>query len=232
MSIRAILTDIEGTTSDIAFVHDVLFPYAARELPEFIRNHATEPDVAEALEDVRGVMGTPDADLELVITQLLEWIARDEKITPLKTLQGRVWRYGYENGDFTGHVYADAAEAMRLWHQAGIALYVYSSGSTAAQQLLFGYSDHGDLSGLFSGHFDTKVGGKREPASYKVIRATVGEPAEAILFLSDVVAELDAAAEAGMATCLLARDGAPEVTNGHDWAHDFASIPQLRGAFS
>lgn len=229
MNIGAVVTDIEGTTTDIAFVHDVLFPYSARALPAFVRAHAAEPAVAETLEDARGVMGAPDADLELVITQLLEWIARDQKITPLKALQGMIWRAGYENGDFTGHVYPDAAAALRAWGERGIHLYVYSSGSVAAQKLLFGYSDAGDLTPLFDGYFDTRVGGKKETASYRAILESIGLPAAETLFLSDVTAELDAAAAAGLHTCLLARDTAGKVTNRHPIAQNFAEIPQLRG---
>lgn len=228
MSIRVIVTDIEGTTSDIGFVHDTLFPYAVRALPEFLRAHATEPDVADAIDDTRGIMGAPDADLELVITQLLEWIARDEKVTPLKTLQGMVWRAGYEKGDFTGHVYPDAVDALRAWHDRGLRLYVYSSGSVAAQKLLFGYSDAGDLTELFDGYFDTGVGGKKEAASYRQILQSIDAPAENTLFLSDVVSELDAAAAAGMHTCLLVRDAGLEVKSRHPIARDFNDIPQLR----
>lgn len=231
MNIQAVVTDIEGTTSDIAFVHELLFPYAARALPEFVRSHAAQPEVAAALEDARGVMGAPDADLELVIAQLLEWIAQDEKVTPLKDLQGQIWRDGYVNGDFTGHVYPDAADALRRWRARGLALYVYSSGSVAAQKLLFGYSDHGDMTPLFAGFFDTRVGNKRAPASYAAIAAHIAVPAPAILFLSDVAAELDAAAAAGMRTCLLARGGASQgVTDAHPVAQDFTAIAQLREA--
>lgn len=228
MSIRAVVTDIEGTTTDIAFVHDVLFPYSVRALPEFVRTHATEPAVTEILEDARGVMGAPDADLDLVITQLVEWIARDEKVTPLKALQGMIWRAGYENGDFTGHVYPDAASALRAWHDHGIGLYVYSSGSVAAQKLLFGHSDAGDLTPLFSGYFDTRVGGKKEAASYRAIVQSIGEPADNTLFLSDVVAELDAAEAAGLRTCLLVRDPGTDVKSRHPIARDFTGIPQLQ----
>lgn len=229
MSIRAVVTDIEGTTTDIAFVHEVLFPYSVRALPEFVRAHATEPAVEEALDDTRGVMGAPDADLELVIMQLLEWIARDQKVTPLKALQGMVWRAGYENGDFTGHVYPDAVTALRAWRERGIDLYVYSSGSVAAQKLLFGHSDAGDLTPLFSGYFDTRVGGKKEAASYRAILQSIGTPAEDTLFLSDVTAELDAAEAAGIRTCLLVREPGLEVKSRHPVARDFGGIPQFRG---
>jgi len=206
MSIRAIITDIEGTTSDIAFVHKVLFPYAAERLPAYVREHADDPQVRDILAEVRKHIGQPDASDEDVIEILLRWIETDQKVTPLKTLQGLIWREGYERGDFTGHVYDDAAQKLRDWHESGIALYVYSSGSEAAQRLLFGYSDAGDLTPLFSGHFDTRIGGKKEADSYVTIVEELAVPAREILFLSDVEAELEAAAAAGLSTCLLARD--------------------------
>jgi enolase-phosphatase E1 len=229
MSIRAVVTDIEGTTTDIAFVHDLLFPYSVRALPDFVRAHATEPAVAEALEDARGVLGAPDADLELVIMQLLEWIARDQKVTPLKALQGMVWRAGYESGDFTGHVYPDAAAALRAWRDRGIDLYLYSSGSVDAQKLLFGHSDAGDLTPLFRGYFDTRVGRKKAAASYRAIVQSIGVPAENALFLSDVVAELDAAEAAGMQTCLLVREAGLTVNSRHPVARDFTEVQPLFG---
>lgn len=225
---QAILTDIEGTISDPAFGRDVLLPYAARTLPDFVREHAGEADVADALEDARGVMGAPDADLELVITQLLEWIARDAGVTPLKTLQGLVWQQGYRAGELTGHVYADAAEALRLWHQADISLYTYSSASITGQHQLLAHSTQGDLTALFSGHFDTTTGSKREPISYRLIRAHTEAAAEQTLFLSDATLELDAASEVGFATCLMVRDGEAPIRGRHEWATDFTGIPQLR----
>lgn len=206
MTIKAIVTDIEGTTSAISFVHDILFPYAARELPGYLRSHAEDHEVAAQLGAVRTEAGEPGADLERIVEILLGWIDEDRKATPLKTLQGFVWRHGYESGDFTGHVYDDAVAGLRRWHDEGIPLYVYSSGSTGAQKLLFGYSDAGDLCPLFAGYFDTRVGHKQESASYARIAQRIGEPAEDILFLSDVAAELDAARGAGMQTWQLVRD--------------------------
>ena len=222
MSIRAILTDIEGTTSAVSFVFDVLFPFAVKHLPDFVRAHAGEPAVAAQLDAVRAESGEPDADVERVVAILLEWIAADRKATPLKALQGMVWEQGYRAGQLKGHVYADAVEALRQWHAAGYALYVYSSGSIQAQKLIFGCSEAGDLTPLFSGYFDTTSGGKREAESYARIAAAIGLPAGEILFLSDVVQELDAAREAGMATCGVAREGGELA--GHHTVASFAAI--------
>jgi len=223
MTTVAIVTDIEGTTTAISFVHDVLFPYASRELPAFVREHAEVPAIAALLDDVRREAAEPGADLDRVVEVLLGWIAADRKATALKSLQGHVWRRGYERGDFTGHVYADAADRLRRWSVSGIRLFVYSSGSVAAQQLLFRYSDAGDLRPLFSGWFDTRIGHKKEAASYRHIVDETGAPADHILFLSDVAAELDAAQEAGMRTCQLVRDD--EVVVGrHPVARSFDDV--------
>lgn len=203
--IRAILTDIEGTTSSISFVHEVLFPYAREHLAEFVRAHQQLPEVAAQLREVSREAGRT-LDTEQAIAQLLAWIAEDKKITPLKALQGMIWERGYKSGDFTGHVYADAARGLRHWQQSGLKLYVYSSGSVQAQQLLFGYSDEGDLTPLFSGYFDTRIGNKREAGSYRAIAAEMQLAAAEILFLSDIKEELDAAKEAGMQTRWLVRE--------------------------
>ncbi|THG81300.1 acireductone synthase [Pseudomonas sp. A-1] len=226
MPIKTILTDIEGTTSAVSFVFDVLFPFAVKHLPDFVRAQAEAPAVAAQLEAVRAESGEPDADVERVIAILLEWIAADRKATPLKALQGMVWEQGYRAGQLKGHVYPDAVEALRQWHAEGYALYVYSSGSIQAQRLIFGCSEAGDLTPLFSGYFDTTSGGKREAASYARIAAAIGQPAGEILFLSDVVQELDAAHEAGMATCGLARDGGDLA--GHPTVASFAAIEPAR----
>jgi enolase-phosphatase E1 len=223
MSVRAILTDIEGTTSAISFVHEVLFPYASRALPGFVRDYAADHEIADLLNDTRREAGETSADLDRVVRILLAWIAEDRKATPLKSLQGHIWRHGYENGDFTGHVYPDAAGGLRRWSAAGIDLYVYSSGSVAAQKLLFGYSDAGDLRPLFKGYFDTRVGHKRDAASYGAIAEEIGLPAGDILFLSDVAEELDAARETGMQTCQLVRDDRVDAGT-HAVAHSFDDV--------
>lgn len=207
MPIKAILTDIEGTTSAVSFVYDVLFPFAASRLPGFIREHQAAPKVAAQIEAVRAEAGEPSADLDRVIEILLGWMREDRKATPLKALQGQVWQKGYESGELKGHVYPDAVAALKQWHADGYRLYVYSSGSIQAQKLIFGCSEAGDLTGLFSGYFDTTSGGKRDAESYRTIASAINVAPEQVLFLSDVTAELDAAREAGMATCGLAREG-------------------------
>ena len=222
MPIKAILTDIEGTTSAVSFVFDVLFPYAAKHLPDFVREQAGRADVSEQLDAVRRDSAEPDADVERVIEILLGWIAEDRKATPLKALQGMVWEQGYRAGQLKGHVYPDAVEALRRWHQEGYDLFVYSSGSIQAQKLIFGCSEAGDLSGLFSGYFDTTSGPKREAQSYQRITQAIGVDAAEIVFLSDIVEELDAARAAGMATCGLAREGGE--LPGHLSVASFAEI--------
>jgi len=207
VSIKAILTDIEGTTSAVSFVFDVLFPYAAKHLPDFVRQNASRADVAEQLDAVRRDSNEPLADVERVVEILLSWIAEDRKATPLKALQGMVWAQGYQAGQLKGHVYPDAVEALQRWHAAGYQLFVYSSGSIQAQKLIFGCSEAGDLTPLFNGYFDTTSGPKREAQSYRHIQQAIGVDAGEILFLSDIVEELDAAQSAGLKTCGLAREG-------------------------
>jgi enolase-phosphatase E1 len=222
-TIKAIVTDIEGTTSSIDFVHKTLFPYASRQLPAYVRAHQYDAAVASQLQAVRQLIDKPEADVEQLIETLLQWIKDDNKATPLKALQGLVWAHGYESGAFTGHVYEDVEPKLKKWLAQGIELYVYSSGSVAAQKLLFGYSDAGDLTPLFKGYFDTRIGNKREPQAYASIVAQLNMPAQAILFLSDVVEELDAAAKAGMQTIQLVREHGM-TTGDHSVAHNFDEI--------
>lgn len=217
----AILTDIEGTTSSIAFVHEVLFPYSRARLADYVREHAA--DLTGVLDAVRAEAGGA-LDLAGCIAVLEEWHDADRKIAPLKTLQGLIWADGYAQGQLQGHVYPDAVAGLRRWQGAGIALYIYSSGSVAAQKLLFGHSVAGDLNTLFSGHFDTAVGAKQEAASYRAIAKAIGAAAERILFLSDVAGELAAAQAAGMAVMLLARDGMPMEPQPWPVATGFDSI--------
>jgi enolase-phosphatase E1 len=226
---RAVLTDIEGTTSSIGFVKDALFPYARRALPGFVREHARDPAVRgwldRAATDAGGL-----CDDDMTVEVLQGWIDADNKHPALKALQGMVWKAGYADGEFTAHVYPDAVAALARWKDAGHDLYVYSSGSVSAQQLLFGHSDAGDLRPLFSGWFDTAVGGKRELASYRAIAGELDLAPANLLFLSDVVEELDAARDAGMDTVLLdRRDDYPaarvgEACHGHRRVESFADI--------
>jgi enolase-phosphatase E1 len=203
--IRAIVTDIEGTTSSLSFVKDVLFPYARERVGDFVRARRGDPAVQAQLAEVRRLAGG-HLDEAAVIAQLERWIDEDKKITPLKTLQGMIWEDGYRRGDFTGHIYDDAVRALRAWHDRGVRLYVYSSGSVLAQKLLFAHTAYGDLTPLFAGYFDTILGGKREPDSYRRIAQHIELPPGDILFLSDVWEELDAAQAAGMQTTWVLRD--------------------------
>ncbi len=224
MTIQAILTDIEGTTTSLSFVKDVLFPYAYERMQSFVVENRTNPAVAKLIDDVRYEVNNPVLSLSGAIEQLKQWIRDDKKITPLKAIQGLMWQQGYANGDFTGHVYPDAVAGLQAWHAQGLQLYVYSSGSVQAQQLLFGYSDAGDLTPLFSGYFDTQVGHKREIGAYQHIAQAIGIAPEHILFLSDIREELDAAQQAGMQTCALVREN--QATEGlqHPWVENFAQI--------
>ena len=226
---RTILTDIEGTTSSISFVKDVLFPYARAALPGFVREHGNEPEVRRWLDVVAAENGGV-CDDRMIVEVLQGWIDEDRKHTALKALQGLIWQSGYGAGDYRAHFYADAAAQLRAWHGQGHPLYVYSSGSVAAQKLFLGYSEHGDLTPLASGYFDTEVGGKREAQSYRRIAEAIGRAPGDIVFLSDVVEELDAAREAGLDTVLVDRREdypAPrtgDAARGHRRVESFAQI--------
>lgn len=199
MTLRFVLTDIEGTTTPIRFVHDVLFPYSAQKLPDFVRAHQDRPELRECLWGM---------SVEGAIERLLQYIEDDRKDPSLKKLQGMVWRDGYESGAFTSLVYPDVKPAFVAWKERGLQLGVYSSGSVDAQKLLFKYTNVGDLTPFFSAYFDTAVGAKQERLSYRTIAERLGLWPSEILFLSDVAAELDAAKAEGFGTVQLLRDGA------------------------
>jgi len=220
---KAVLLDIEGTTTPLAFVKEVLFPYARARLPEFVAANRQDPAVAEQLVLINEIA---EAELELdeVGRLLQDWIDHDLKIAPLKVLQGMVWRGGYESSKIKGQVHADAARALEKWHQAGLPLYIYSSGSKEAQKLLFRHSEHGDLAGLLTGYFDLTVGSKTDSGSYTAITRAIGFPPESILFISDVEQELDAAKDAGMQTVWMVRDGDLPAGGRHKSVRDFGSI--------
>lgn len=221
--IQAIVTDIEGTTSSLSFVKDELFPYARCKLAEFVRARRGDPEMKRILEETAHQAGK-ELDEESAIALLLQWIDEDRKYTPLKALQGLIWEAGYQAGALRGHIYEDAARRLRGWHAAGLRLYVYSSGSVHAQKLLFGHTDHGDLTPLFSGYFDTRTGAKQETESYHRIAAEIDLPPENILFLSDILGELDAARAAGLQTRWLTRDGEPALQTGHPTVLSFDDI--------
>ncbi|HEY8614342.1 MAG TPA: acireductone synthase [Roseomonas sp.] len=222
--VRAVVCDIEGTTSAIAFVKETLFPFAERALDGFLREQGHEPATAAILDEVRALAPGQDP-----AEALRGWMSRDEKVTPLKALQGMVWRRGFESGALRGHLWLDVAPCLRAWARAGIALRIYSSGSVEAQKLLFGHSEAGDLTPILSGFDDTRTGPKREAASYAAIAAASGhEPAE-MLFLSDVAEELDAAAAAGMQTCQLVRAADGTVASGRHPA--CTTFPEVAARF-
>jgi enolase-phosphatase E1 len=229
MSMRAILTDIEGTTSSIAFVKDVLFPYARSALPAFVAAHGGEPEVRRWLDAIATENGGL-CDDRMIVEVLQGWIDEDRKHTALKALQGMVWAEGYRASVFTAPVYPDAAQALLHWHRAGVPLHVYSSGSVAAQQLFFAHSEAGNLTSLFTRWFDTEVGSKREAASYQRIATSIGIPRSEILFLSDAIPELDAARAAGMQTALVDRPAdypeprLGEAAHGHRRVESFAEL--------
>ncbi|TAL86204.1 MAG: acireductone synthase [Rhodanobacter sp.] len=223
--IRAIVTDIEGTTSSIDFVHDVLFPYARKRLPAFVETHGDRPELQHWLHEAAREAGLTEASRQEVIELLLRWIDQDRKSTALKALQGMIWRDGYVAGDFRAHLYPEVHAKLRAWRADGLRLYVYSSGSVPAQQLFFQHSEAGDLTPLLAGYFDTETGPKRAAESYRRIAEAIEEQPQHILFLSDVVEELDAAREAGFQTGWLVR--APMVVPAsprHPVYRDFEAI--------
>lgn len=220
------LLDIEGTTTPIAFVKNVLFPYARVRMAAFVIEHAHEPDVAAQIAAVAEAIGASRPDPTAAVHTLLQWSDENRKVQPLKTLQGMIWRAGYESGAIRGPVFADAVEQLRSWAARGVAAFIYSSGSVAAQKLLFRHSDHGDLLPLIAGHFDAACGGKLEAASYDRIAAAIGEPAAKLTFFSDHVGELIASRRAGLRAVRVARPG--EVPPTAD-AWDGAAIAAFGG---
>lgn len=204
-------------------MNEVLFPYARAHLRKFLAAHAAEAAVRRELAEVAHAEGR-ELTVEAAAAVLEKWIDEDRKATPLKALQGMIWRQGYESGELKGHVYDDTPEFLRRWHERGLRLYVYSSGSVEAQKLIFGHTAHGDLTPLFSGYFDTRIGGKREPASYKTILRDTGLSGPDLLFLSDIGEELDAARAAGMKTCQLLRDDKARPAITHLQARNFSEV--------
>jgi enolase-phosphatase E1 len=205
--VRAILLDIEGTTTPIAFVHDVLFGYAREHVREFLAANPAAEDIARLREeqaiDVKEGRNPP-TDLAAYV----EWlISLDRKSTGLKSLQGKIWRQGYVAGSLQSQVFADVAPAFARWRERGLRISIFSSGSVLAQQLLFAHTEAGDLTPFIDSYFDTKVGKKGEAESYRRIAEMMGLESREILFISDVVAELEAAHQAGMKTILSIRPG-------------------------
>jgi enolase-phosphatase E1 len=239
--IHHVLLDIEGTTCPVRFVSETLFPYAAEHMAGFLEARGEDGDVRELLAQVaeawRDDPNTAAQDLLRVapldispasrVLPYLRWlIQEDRKLTPLKELQGLVWEAGYASGALQGPLYPDVAPALRRWREAGLGLAVYSSGSVRAQQLIYGHSNAGDLRGLFQHWFDTRIGSKQESASYRQILTILRAPAGSVLFISDSISELKAAATSGLAVLLCDRnDRAAKSTE----CEEFAVIQSFEG---
>lgn len=222
---EAVVVDIEGTTTAIAFVHKTLFPFARARLDAFLAATPHDAEVEQAIAAVQA-----EAPGASVADTLRAWIDADRKAGPLKLIQGRIWRQGFEDGTLKGHVYPDVAPALRAWHAGGVRLAVYSSGSEEAQRLLFGHSVEGDLGRLFTDFLDTRIGPKRETASYIAIARRLALPREKILFLSDVVEELEAAEGAGLRVCQLVRpEDGTSPTALYRTAPDFTAVARMIG---
>lgn len=214
---RAILLDVEGTTSAVAYVYDVMFPFAHRRLESYVATHWDAPQMQQVRQQVASDGATPQAadDREEFCRLVREWMESDAKVTGLKQLQGVIWQEGFESGELRSHVFPDVPPALARWHGEGIDLRIYSSGSVHAQKLFFAHTEGGDLLKHFTGHYDTTTGPKRDSASYARIAEDWQLPPAEVLFLSDVVEEIDAARQAGLATALVERPGNAEVPPGH-----------------
>lgn len=204
--IKAILTDIEGTTSSINFVHDILFPYAYDKMPDFLYKNWDHEQVKKAVLEIAQLENLVDYNHEQIISILQDWIKCDRKIKPLKDLQGIIWEEGYKNAHYRSHIYQDAYENLSLWHSQNIPIYIYSSGSIYAQKLFFGHSEYGDILNLFSGFFDTNIGNKKESQSYINIAKNLNLNPDEIVFLSDVEEEVNSALSVGMKTVWVIRE--------------------------
>jgi enolase-phosphatase E1 len=235
--VRAILLDIEGTTTPIAFVHDTLFSFARAHVKDFLtansNSDALRSDLAllreEHAADVSNGQHPPALESESAVESFsayIEWlIERDRKSTGLKSLQGKIWRKGYLDGSLKSQVYSDVAPALARWHAAGFSINIFSSGSVLAQQLLFAHTDAGDLTKFIDNYFDTNVGKKGEATSYRRITEALNLEANEVVFISDVVSELDAASEAGMRTLLSLRPGnPPQDSDRHPSIRNFDSL--------
>jgi enolase-phosphatase E1 len=213
--VRGILLDIEGTTTPIAFVHNVLFTYARQHVRDYLVQHsdALADDVALLREEhardmSSGAQPPPLTDDADSVTAYVHWlIDRDRKSTGLKSLQGKIWREGYVSGALKAQVFSDVRPAFERWHKAGLRISIFSSGSALAQQLLFAHTEDGDLTTFISDYFDTNVGAKGDAESYRRIAQSMTLAPQEIVFISDVVSELEAAKEAGMHTRLSIRPG-------------------------
>ena len=225
---KGILLDIEGTTSSVRFVYDVMFPFVRDHLQDYLQSHWSDTALQEACCQIAADAGhrsidewfraradDPHACCRLVQDEVLGQMDADRKATGLKMLQGLIWQAGFEGGELVAHVYDDVVPALDGWNKSNLDVRVYSSGSVKAQKLFFAHTRQGNLLDRFQGHYDTRIGSKKEASSYRQIATDFGMDACDIIFLSDVVAELDAAAEAGMKTGLSIRPENATVAEGH-----------------
>jgi enolase-phosphatase E1 len=228
--IEHVVVDIEGTTTPVSFVTTTLFPYARERLPQFVTQHRASSKVRLALDESRALMGNPDAPDDEVVAELVRWIDEDRKATPLKTLQGLIWRDGYLSGQFLAPVYDDVPVCLRGWKERGLRLHVYSSGSVEAQQLLFSHTNAGSLIDIFDQYFDTRIGPKVEAASYQAIASRLSAHSSECLFLTDSLSEVAAAAEAGWTAIQIDRDRSSMdgmVNDSHLVAPSFTAVSDL-----
>lgn len=240
LDVDGVLLDIEGTTSSITFVTEVLFPFARKHARAYLQEHWGDAELQDALglmaidakhSSTRTWFESCSAIQEpqqqaAVLAEVTRLMDGDVKATGLKALQGLIWRSGFESGELKAHVYDEVPAALRRWKQLGLDIRIYSSGSIAAQKLFFGHTIAGDLLELFSGHYDTTIGGKKEAASYRKIAAEFGMPAERIVFVSDVAAEVSAALEAGMQAVISLRPGNAPI-EANNTSHRIASFDSL-----
>lgn len=241
--LRAVVVDIEGTTTPISFVYDTLFPFAREHASRWLEDKIASQRGAQlyaafrALADEDRESGReapvlpdlPDnraAATEALIGYVETLMDEDRKVTPLKSLQGEIWSAGYASGELQGEVWSDVVDAFERWRESGLDIYIYSSGSVAAQKLLFGSSDQGDLLPFINGHFDTTTGSKKETESYRIIADEIGVDAGQLLFATDNLDEADAARAAGWHVVVLRRPGNPGVgEHSHDEAETFDELP-------
>lgn len=222
---RLYLLDVEGTVAPLTLTTEVLFPYARKHLARYLdqnfKNSAVQDDLRLLGEENRAELSedSPTFGVEIgnelhACAYLLWLMDRDRKSTALKSLQGKIWKAGFETGELKGTVFPDVPTAFRRWSTSG-KVAIYSSGSVEAQKLFFHHSNHGDLTPLISGYFDTRTGPKMELASYAAIAAGMGADPGDALFFSDVVRELDAARATGFQSRLVVREGNPPVEDAH-----------------
>ena len=229
---QAVLLDIEGTVTPISFVHEVLFPYAREHVSSYLADHFSQQEVQADIQKLREEQSSdaeelrqpPIGSIDTAVVYVNRLIDLDRKSPALKSLQGKIWKAGYEDGSLKSPVYSDVVAAFDRWQVVGIKINIFSSGSVLAQQLLFAHTDAGDLTRYIDQYFDTAVGKKIDPQSYLTIAANLSFDPIEILFVSDVVAELDAAKAAGMQTRLCIRPG-----NSPQPASQFQSITSFDG---